>query len=150
MSFSLRVQQIDHVEMFVPDRYEAARWYSKHLGLEVMKDFESWAETPTGPLLISTDDGGTKLALFTGEPRNKRETVGFHRVAFLVNGDVFLDFINSLPQDAYIDNDGKLLTAGDIVDHKKSWSIYFNDPWGHRLEITTYEYQVVDDRLRDF
>ena len=27
------VLQIDHVELFVPDRYEAARWYERTLGL---------------------------------------------------------------------------------------------------------------------
>lgn len=29
-----KVLQIDHVELFVPDRYEAARWYERVLGLE--------------------------------------------------------------------------------------------------------------------
>jgi hypothetical protein len=26
-----------------------------------------------------------------------------------------------------------------VSDHGQAYSIYFNDPWGHRLEITTYD-----------
>ena len=33
-----KVLQIDHVELFVPDRYEAARWYERTLGLQVVPD----------------------------------------------------------------------------------------------------------------
>ena len=44
MSVAFRVSQIDHVEMFVPDRYAAARWYQQVLGLAVLRDFEDWAK----------------------------------------------------------------------------------------------------------
>src|SRR2546427_8807431 len=65
-----RVQQIDHVEMFVPDRYEAARWYEATLGLHIVPEFEFWANGPGGPLMIAA--GTTKLALFAGAPRGAR------------------------------------------------------------------------------
>ena len=55
-----RVQQIDHVELFVPDRYEAAKWYEQALGLEIARDYEFWAKDPGGPLMIMTADGATK------------------------------------------------------------------------------------------
>jgi hypothetical protein len=29
-----------------------------------------------------------------------------------------------------------------LVDHGKAFSIYFNDPYGHRLEVTTYEHEA--------
>ncbi|MCB8934162.1 MAG: VOC family protein [Candidatus Promineofilum sp.] len=35
-----RVIQIDHVEFFVPDQYEAAAWYQRTLGLEIVPDYE--------------------------------------------------------------------------------------------------------------
>jgi catechol 2,3-dioxygenase-like lactoylglutathione lyase family enzyme len=63
---------IDHVEMFVPDRYEAAKWYDAILGLHILSDYEEWARDPGGPLMISSDNGNTKLALFTGEPPGER------------------------------------------------------------------------------
>ena len=37
---SFRVDQVDHIELFVPNRYEAAKWYEKVLGLEVVKSYE--------------------------------------------------------------------------------------------------------------
>lgn len=30
-----RVEQIDHVELFVPDRYEAAEWYGRGNPFEI-------------------------------------------------------------------------------------------------------------------
>ena len=62
-----KVLQIDHVELFVPDRYEAARWYEHTLGLQVVPECEPWA-AGGGPLMISSDGGSTKLALFEGQP----------------------------------------------------------------------------------
>ena len=86
-----RVGHIDHVEVFVPDQYEAACWYQQVLGLTILPDYEHWASN--GPLMISSDDGTTMLALFQGEPRGQRPTAGHHRVAFRVDGTGFLDFL---------------------------------------------------------
>jgi hypothetical protein len=27
-----------------------------------------------------------------------------------------------------------------VVDHDKAYSVYFSDPYGHRLEVTTYDH----------
>src|SRR5678815_987500 len=89
---SFKVEQIDHVELFVPDRYAAARWYEQALGLQILPQHEHWAG-PGGPLMISSNDGGTMLALFEGEPRGSRPTAGHHRVAFRVSGRGFLQFL---------------------------------------------------------
>jgi catechol 2,3-dioxygenase-like lactoylglutathione lyase family enzyme len=43
---SFQVQQIDHVEMFVPDREEAAEWYQQILGLAIVEQFRTWAANP--------------------------------------------------------------------------------------------------------
>ena len=72
-----RVSQIDHVELFVPDRDEAAKWYEEVLGLTVLRGYEDWAKDPHGPLMISSDDGSTKLALFEGDPRGPTTTTSF-------------------------------------------------------------------------
>lgn len=34
------IQQLDDVELFVPDRYEAASRYEKVLGLSILSDYE--------------------------------------------------------------------------------------------------------------
>jgi catechol 2,3-dioxygenase-like lactoylglutathione lyase family enzyme len=95
-----RVEQIDHVELFVPDRREAAAWYERTLGLTVVAEYEHWADHPAGPLMITTAGAGTKLALFTGEPQRDRPTVGFHLVAFRVSRagfDAFLTHVRDNP-----------------------------------------------------
>jgi catechol 2,3-dioxygenase-like lactoylglutathione lyase family enzyme len=130
---------IDHVELFVPDRYEAARWYERTLGLKVLPAYEHWAANPQGPLMISNDGGATKLALFEGDPQRERPTAGFHRVAFRVTGDAFAAFLQNASVLQLKDNHGRPVTAAAAVDHGAARSIYFSDPYGHRLEVTTYD-----------
>ena len=138
---SFRVLQIDHVELFVPDRHEAADWYRRILGLEIVPGYEAWAADRSGPLMISSDDGNTKLALFEGQPPASRPTAGFHRVAFRVNAAAFMDFLQRLTDWPLKDHQDRPVTPQSVVDHEKSYSIYFSDPYGHRLEVTTYEYE---------
>jgi catechol 2,3-dioxygenase-like lactoylglutathione lyase family enzyme len=134
-----RVDQIDHVELFVPDRHEAAAWYQRVLGLNVIAEYEHWAGDPRGPLMISSDVGNTKLALFQGTPQGSRETAGFHRVAFRVGAANFATFLDRLEALELVDDRGQPVTAAMVKDHGAARSIYFNDPFGHRLELTTYE-----------
>ena len=137
------VKQIDHVEMFVPDRVAAAEWYTRVLGLEVVEDFRVWADDAGGPLMISTREGGTKLALFHGTSQSSRPTVGFHRVAFAVDGDSFIEFVNGVESLHLHDRDGRPVSASSVFDHQLAFSIYFSDPYGHNLEITTYDHEQV-------
>jgi catechol 2,3-dioxygenase-like lactoylglutathione lyase family enzyme len=126
---------IDHVELYVPDRSRAAAWYAAVLGCEPMPGAESWAADPRGPLMISPDGGRTKLALFTGEPQGNRATAGFYRVAFRVSATEFLAFTARM--------DGFGIKEAREVDHGSAWSVYFADPSGYRLEVTTYEVEPV-------
>lgn len=137
---TFRVQQIDHVELFVPGRHEAAEWYRRVLGLEVVEAYREWADDPRGPLMISSDGGSTKLALFEGQPRGSRPTAGFHLVAFRVGAQAFADFVRRLGDLPLTDARGGLVTARSVIDHGKAHSLYFCDPYGHRLELTTYEH----------
>jgi catechol 2,3-dioxygenase-like lactoylglutathione lyase family enzyme len=121
---------LDHVELFVPDRDEAAAWYGTVLGCERVRGTERWAEDRTGPLMISPDGGRTKLALFEGEPQGARPTAGFHRVAFRLPAGEWSRFAASLLEQGI---------PTRVVDHGTALSVYFNDPWGHHLELTTYD-----------
>ena len=134
---------IDHVELFVPNRREAAVWYGHVLGLSVVPGYEAWANDPHGPLMISSDGGSTKLALFEGAPQGDRPTAGFHLVAFRVDADGFLDFVRRLVELQLRDHRGRSVTRELVVDHDQAFSIYFSDPYGHRLEMTTYDHQQV-------
>lgn len=141
-----RVGHIDHVELFVPDQYEAARWYQQVLGLTILPDYEYWATN--GPLMISSDDGTTMLALFQGDPRGQHPTAGHHRVAFRVDGTGFFDFLQHATTVTVYDGHCHPIQELPVVDHDLSWSVYFCDPYGNRYEITTYDYQFVAERNR--
>jgi catechol 2,3-dioxygenase-like lactoylglutathione lyase family enzyme len=143
MTSGLRALQIDHVEFFVPDRFEAATWYRDVLGLEIIESYRFWSDDPRGPLMISSDGGRTKLALFTGPPQYGRETAGFYLVAFRVEGPAFLAFLNRLPALGLRNYRGETLTSRSFSDHELAFSVYFVDPWGHRLEVTTYDHDTV-------
>lgn len=90
-----RVQQIDHVEVFVPDRYKAAEWYQSIFGMEILNSHKDWA-VEGGPLMISSDGGNTMIALFTGKPQGGGEVTGIRRIAFRVDAGGFLAFLNRL------------------------------------------------------
>jgi len=134
-----RVQQIDHVEVYVPSRREAARWYRETLGLEILASYEHLAEHQGGPLMISSDDGSTKIALFTGKPRGRRSTAGWYRLAFRVDAKGFRTFLLHATRQGLQDSEGSPLGKASVKDHGQAFSVYFSDPWGHRLEITCYE-----------
>lgn len=134
-----RVDQIDHVELFVPDRHAAAAWYEKTLGLAIATDYVQWAADPNGPLMLTTSKAGTMLALFTGEPKGRKPTAGFHRVAFRVNRAGFNAFLEHINQNPVFNSDGTEVRGLNVRDHGLSQSVYFCDPYGHPLEVTTYE-----------
>ena len=145
MSESFRVEHIDHVEVFVPDPYEAATWYERILGLRIVPEYERWADS--GPLMISSDGGNTMLALFKGEAQGSREVLGHQRVAFRVDGPGFIAFLDRLEEHPVYDHRGMAVNRGDAVDHDGSFSIYFCDPWGNRYEVTSYDCDSISARL---
>jgi catechol 2,3-dioxygenase-like lactoylglutathione lyase family enzyme len=130
---------LDHVELFVPDRTRAAEWYAQVLGCQPIPGTEDWAAHPQGPLMISPDGGHTKLALFAGEPQGSRPTAGFHRVAFRLSGEEWLAFVSRLTELGLAEGSG----STRIADHGGAWSVYFTDPFGHHLEVTTYDVDLV-------
>jgi len=136
------VSQLDHVELSVPDRYEAARWYQRVLGLEILREYEQWAADPRGPLMISSDGGNTKLALFEGSPPGSTPASGFRLVAFRVSATGFIRFLERLVDLQLTDHCDQRVTVDSVVDHAKAYSVYFSDPYGHRFEVTTYEYEA--------
>lgn len=142
-----RVTQIDHVEVYVPDRYEGAKWYQEILGLEILKEHEHWADSNGGgPLMISSDSGNTMIALFQGKPDTSSQR---HTVAFRVDGTGFMQFIDHMEGKTVHDDTGNTIqiTRDSAKDHEKAFSIYFNDPWGNRYEVTSYGYEEIKTAL---
>jgi len=135
----IRVTRIDHVELFVPDRNAAAAWYARTLGLQVDPQFEHWAADPHGPLMIATAVAGTMLALFAGEPQGSRPAAGFYRVAFRVSRRDFEAFLVQVREKPVFGEEGEVVHELVVRVHGAAHSVYFRDPYGHRLEVTTYE-----------
>jgi hypothetical protein len=80
-------------------------------------------------------------------PQGSRETAGFHLVAFRVAAVDFGRFLDRLPDLDLTNHRGERVTAESVRDHTAAYSIYFCDPFGHRLELTTYQYEQVKTML---
>jgi catechol 2,3-dioxygenase-like lactoylglutathione lyase family enzyme len=124
------VDRIDHVELFVRDMERSIRWYVEVLGLRELYRWEP------APVMIGA--GGTMLALFpadeTALPPRPADDASLLRprvIAWRTDRSGFQ------AAQAHL----KSLDIAFIgpVDHDISWSIYFDDPDGHALEITSYQ-----------
>lgn len=125
---AFHVDQIDHVEVFVTDPEMSAVWYERALGLEVTSRYD--------PEPIMVGAGDTKLALFQKQPgsdaiaREDETPLGrWHRVAWRTNPEGFKTAQEHLTR--------MQVEFRGPIDHGNALSIYFADPDGNPLEITT-------------
>jgi catechol 2,3-dioxygenase-like lactoylglutathione lyase family enzyme len=137
---------MDHVEICVPSRFEAADWYRRTLFLHAVDELLEWASDPEGPLMIAPG-GGPKLALFQGKPYGGRAPGGVQRIAFRTSAAGFLAFLEHLTSHPVHTADGTPTSEPRLVDHEQAISAYFHDPYGTPLEVTTYDPEPVRRRL---
>jgi catechol 2,3-dioxygenase-like lactoylglutathione lyase family enzyme len=123
----MQLEGIDHVAMGVRDIERSAKWYIDVLGFERLHE-GMWNGVPT-----FIGKGNTGLALF---PANQEPKTSAHRelrmlhLAFRANRRNFRTAQRELE---------KRGIKFEFQDHEIAHSIYFRDPDGHQLEITTYE-----------
>jgi catechol 2,3-dioxygenase-like lactoylglutathione lyase family enzyme len=123
----MELEGIDHVAMGVRDIERSVKWYTEVLGFERLHE-GMWDGVPT-----FIGKGNTGLALF---PASHQPELSSHReirmlhLAFRANRENFLTAQRELE---------KRGIKFEFQDHEISHSIYFRDPDGHQLEITTYE-----------
>ena|SRR5258707_1318600 len=123
------LEGIDHVAIAVRDIQAAAKWYIDVLGFEPRYE-GMWDGIPT-----FIGKGATAIALFPSrddlaEAGKTRARSGMLHLAFGTTAGGF-----SAAQE-------ELKRRGiefEFQDHEISHSIYFRDPDGHALEITTYD-----------
>jgi catechol 2,3-dioxygenase-like lactoylglutathione lyase family enzyme len=146
---ALEVHAMDHVETLVPDLDAGIDWMKRCFGLHEVEAFSA-VGGEGGPVMLTSDDSYTKVALFQGEPAGFGPVRGHRVVAFRTDARSFLRFIEYAPQIPVHEEDGRPFAAGSrlqVEDHEVSMSVYFRDPWGNPYELTTYEVEPVREEL---
>jgi catechol 2,3-dioxygenase-like lactoylglutathione lyase family enzyme len=123
------LEGIDHVALAVRDVARSVAWYQRVLGLE-RRHADVWGDTPA---IVGI--GTTALALFAiaaphALPPPGRETVAMRHIAFRASRAGFTAMQTHL---------SALGIPFTSEDHQISHSIYFRDPDGHEIEVTTYD-----------
>ena len=123
------VQGIDHVALAVRDIETSASWYQEVLGLKRMHE-RVWEGLP-----VVVGAGETAVALFPVQGDNPevpsgKNVIAMRHLAFRVDRANF-ELAQSELQARSIEF--------EFQDHEISHSIYFHDPDGYEIEITTYE-----------
>jgi catechol 2,3-dioxygenase-like lactoylglutathione lyase family enzyme len=125
----MQLEGIDHVALSVRNVERSAQWYIDVLGFERLHP-GMWNGIPT-----FIGRGTTGIALFPPrgqgpKSRPQTDTIDMLHLAFRANRKNFLLAQRELKSHGI---------AFHFEDHEIAQSIYFRDPDGHKLEITTYE-----------
>ena len=125
-----KLEDLDHVAITVSELARSIDWYQSVLGMERCYR-EVWNECPAFMCL-----GNTGLALFPADggraapaPDSRTHRIVRH-IAFRADRENFRQAQETLRQRNI---------PFQFQDHTISHSIYFRDPDGHQLEITTYD-----------
>ena len=124
-----KIEALDHVALSVRDVERSAKWYVDVLGFERRHE-GMWKGVP-----VFIGLGQTALALFPAKTADAkspadRAAVRILHLALRANRENFLAAQRDLTSRGI---------AFQFEDHEISHSIYFCDPDGHQLEITTYD-----------
>ena len=123
----MELEGIDHVAMGVRDIERSAKWYIDVLGFEQLHK-GMWNGVP-----IFIGKGNTAIALF---PANQEPNKSANREIRMLHLAFRADHKNFHAAQRDLDKRG---IKFEFQDHEIAHSIYFRDPDGHQLEITTYD-----------
>jgi catechol 2,3-dioxygenase-like lactoylglutathione lyase family enzyme len=127
-----KLEGIDHVALAVPDIEQSAAWFIDVLGFEQLYP-GMWNGIP-----VFIGKGTTAIALF---PRRTREPSASPRQGYADETDM-LHLAMRADRENFLAVQEELKSRGitfEFSDHEISHSIYFRNPDGLQLEITTYE-----------
>jgi catechol-2,3-dioxygenase len=122
-----QLRRLDHVSLNVSDRSRSIAWYRDVLGLEQRGEPDQDDE----PVFMG--EFGACVALFqaqTQSPARERESSGLRHFAFMLGGDDLARARDHLRERG---------VDFRVEDHGNANSVYFTDPDGHVIELTTYE-----------
>jgi len=133
----MELEGIDHVALSVRDVERSSQWYIDVLGFE-RRHQGMWDGVP-----VFIGKGTTSLALFPVNEELVRQGTDSPWRTPSVRGDVrMLHLALRANRQNFLRAQEELKRRGikfEFQDHEISHSIYFRDPDGHKLEITTYE-----------
>jgi catechol 2,3-dioxygenase-like lactoylglutathione lyase family enzyme len=125
----MQLEGIDHVALGVGDIERSVKWYTEVLGFERVHE-GMWDGVPT-----FIGKGNTGIALFPASS-------GAESTPPIGRGIRMLHLAFRADRENFLAAQRELQKRGidfEFQDHEISHSIYFRDPDGHQLEITTYE-----------
>lgn len=123
----MELEGIDHIAMGVRDIERSAKWYGDVLGFARLHK-GMWNGVPT-----FIGKGSTGIALF---PANQEPEKSVDREIRMLHLAFRADRKNFRVAQTELEKHG---IKFEFQDHEIAHSIYFRDPDGHQLEITTYE-----------
>lgn len=129
----MNLEQIDHIAFTCKNPEFSKDWYVGVLGFKHIYPGE-WDGVP-----IFVQLGTTAIALFPEAHRSKMQPKSAKGLShFALRARTQSDLKN-----AQVELKAKNIPF-DFQDHQLAHSIYFNDPDGHRVEITTYDIEEKD------
>lgn len=121
----MQLQRLDHVSINVADRARSIAWYTDVLGLPQLNEPTDDDE----PVFVGTP--GLQFGLFQAQvvsAEREQESTGMRHVALVVD-----DLAAARER---LDARG---VSYRPEDHGNALSVYFRDPEGNTIELTTYE-----------
>ena len=124
------IQGIDHAAINTADLDRSLEFYTKVLGLKVTD------REPSKPgIEYFLDCGSSLIGLIQGDPKGEKhllqnDGLGGNHISFRVNSRDFDQAVEELKNSN--------VPIQFVKKREKSWSVYFNDPDGNKLEITAW------------
>ncbi len=125
-SSRVHIARIDHVALVVRDLHASKKWYRAMFG------FESLEDSPTSPYVGNEDVKLALLQIAEGSMFTPPVSQGSRACHFAFGADrsTFESYRTRLDD---------LNIRYEELTHTDSRSIYFSDPDGYLIEVTTYE-----------
>jgi len=126
----IRVQGLDHAAINTRDLNRSLEFYTKVLGLKITE------REPSKPgIEYFLDCGSSLIGLIQGDEKGDQHFlqdggVGGNHVSFRVKTEDFDPAVEELKKNN--------VPIYFVKKREKSWSVYFRDPDGNKLEITAW------------